>query len=315
MDPLTHLLSGLRAQGAFTLRAQFDPPWAIEVRDDAALTVIAVLSGSVRLRQDGTDEPLQTGDLALIQGATPYVVSDAHGTSPTVRILPGNQCVDLAGRPVAQSMSHGFRTWGNADSGRDALLIGVYESIGEVGRLLTRALPAAFIVREESRVSDVVALMEREIALDAPGQSGLLDRLLDVVLVGAVRSYALRAGASPISALTTRDALVGTALELMHAELARGWTLDSLARATGGSRATLNRRFKTTIGQPPMAYLTTIRLAMAADLLREPGTTVAQAAHAVGYATPFALSAAFKRQLGLSPRDYRTANAADRGAG
>lgn len=58
-----------------------------------------------------------------------------------MRILPGNRCVDLAGSPVAESMSHGLRTWGNAGPGSDALLIGVYSSVGEVGRLLASALP------------------------------------------------------------------------------------------------------------------------------------------------------------------------------
>lgn len=315
MDPLAHLLGGLHAEGAFTLRAQFDPPWGIDVRDEAALTLIAVLSGSARLRHAGRDELLRAGDLALVQGAQPYVVSDAAGSSPTVRILPDNRCVDLAGRPVTESMSHGLRTWGNAGSGEDALLIGVYQSIGEVGRLLTRALPAALVVREERHVSDVVALMEREIAWDAPGQLSLLDRLLDVVLVGAVRSYAVRASGSPISYLTTRDALVAAALELMHGRLAHPWTLDSLARAAGGSRATLNRRFRAEIGQAPMSHLAGLRLATAADLLRDPEITIASAAHEVGYATPFALSTAFKRHFGVSPRDYRAEAAAGDGGG
>ena len=305
MDPLTHLLGGLRAQGAFTLRAQFDPPWGLSVRDGAALTVIATLTGRATLCHGGSEEQLQAGDLALVQGTQPYVVSDAHGSAPTVRILPDNRCVDLEGRPIAESMSHGLRTWGNASSGTDALLIGVYQSVGEVGRLLTRALPAALVVRGENQVSDVVALMEREIAWDGPGQLSLLDRLLDVVLVGTVRSYAARSNGSLLSWLTTPDTVVGTALELMHERLAHGWTLDSLARAANASRATLTRRFTAEIGRPPISYLTSLRLATAADLLRTSEATLAAVAHEVGYATPFALSTAFKRQFGLSPRSYR----------
>lgn len=287
------------------MRAQFEPPWAIDVRDDAAMTVIAVLSGQVQLRHGTRDEPLNAGDVALVQGGRPYIVSDRDGSSPSVRILPGNQCVDLAGHPVAESMSHGLRTWGNARSGKDALLIGAYGSIGKVGRLLVQALPEAVVTRNESAVSGAVSLMEREIARAAPGQASLLDRLLDVVLVGAVRSYAVQSDATALSYLTTQDTLVGSALESMHERLAHRWTVASLAHAAHTSRATLNRRFRAAIGTAPMTYLTNLRLAMAADLLCDPSVTVASVAHDVGYATPFALSAALKRRFGLSPREFR----------
>jgi AraC-like DNA-binding protein len=307
VDPLADLLAGPRARGAFTLRAQFETPWSIDVQDDAPLTVIAVLTGTARLRLDGVDEPLRPGDVAVVQGPQAYVVSDGQGTAPTVQILPGNHCVDLDGRPVAESMSHGLRTWGNAAGGDDVLLIGVYSSVGEVGRLLTQALPPWLLVRGDSHVGEVIRLMGREIALDAPGQGSLLDRLLDVVLVSAIRSYATEAPGPSGSWLTTRDPLVTAALDLMHEDPTRRWTLESLARAIRGSRATLSRRFAAEVGEPPMGHLTRLRLAMAADLLSDPETTVASAARSVGYATPFALSAAFKRQFGASPSEYRRA--------
>lgn len=303
MDPLIDLLEGPRARGAFTLRAQFDPPWGIDVRDDAPLAVVAVLTGSARLGRDG-DEPLVPGDVAVVQGFGPYEVTDGAGTAPTVRILPGNECVDLAGRPVAESMSHGLRTWGNAGAGRDVLLIGVYPSVGEVGRLLVRALPPRLVVRGDQHVAGVVALMSREVALDAPGQGALLDRLLDVLLVSAIRAHAGQA--SGRSWLTVRDPLVTHALTLLHEEPARGWTLDALAGAVGWSRATLSRRFGAEVGESPMGYLTRLRLAKGADLLlSDREATVASVAGRVGYATPFAFSAAFKRHFGASPRDFR----------
>ena len=144
-----------------------------------------------------------------------------------------------------------------------------------VGRLLTRALPPWLVVRGDDHLGRVVALMGREIALDAPGQGSLLDRLLDVVLVSAIRSYATETPGRPGSWLTTRYPLVTAALELLHDDPARGWTLDSLARAVRGSRATLSRRFAAEVGEPPMGHLTRLRLALAADLLSDPEATVA----------------------------------------
>jgi len=49
-----------------------------------------------------------------------------------------------------------------------------------------------------------------------------------------------------------------------------------------------------------------VRLALAADLLRSSEATIAAVAKQVGYATPFALSSAFKRAYGVSPNTYRS---------
>ena len=56
-----------------------------------------------------------------------------------------------------------------------------------------------------------------------------------------------------------------------------------------------------------MTFLTGWRIALAADLLLEPGATVGSVAHEVGYGSPFALSTAFKRVRGVSPQQHRAA--------
>jgi AraC-like DNA-binding protein len=81
----------------------------------------------------------------------------------------------------------------------------------------------------------------------------------------------------------------------------------SLAREIGVSRATLARRFNELVGEPPMTFLAGWRIALAADLLLEPGATIASVADQVGYSSPFALSTAFKRLRGISPQQHRTA--------
>jgi AraC-like DNA-binding protein len=83
------------------------------------------------------------------------------------------------------------------------------------------------------------------------------------------------------------------------------WTVANLAAAAGISRATFARRFTALVGEPPIAFLTAWRVALAADLLETSEATIAAVAHRVGYSTPFALSAAFKRVNGVSPAAYR----------
>jgi AraC-like DNA-binding protein len=92
--------------------------------------------------------------------------------------------------------------------------------------------------------------------------------------------------------------------------VAHPWTVAALATEAGVSRALLARRFTELVGRPPMTYLTNLRLALAADQLLEPGTTIGAVAQEVGYGSAFALSAAFKRVRGVSPKAHRQARAA-----
>jgi AraC-like DNA-binding protein len=91
----------------------------------------------------------------------------------------------------------------------------------------------------------------------------------------------------------------------MYDNPAHPWTVANLAAAVRSSRAAFARRFVEQVGEPPIAFLTGWRLALAADLLRADGATIASVARHVGYGTPFALSSAFKRAYGVSPNAHR----------
>lgn len=134
----------------------------------------------------------------------------------------------------------------------------------------------------------------------------VLDRLLDLVLVAVQRWwFAERQSAGPPWYQAHADPVVGQALRLMENDPAADWTVARLAGATGLSRAAFARRFSELVGESPMTFLTGWRLALAADLHIEPGATVAAVSRRVGYATPFAFSAAFERVHGVSPHQHR----------
>ena len=138
----------------------------------------------------------------------------------------------------------------------------------------------------------------------------MLDRLLDLLLIATLRAWFDRPGGdAPAWYRAQSDEIVGPALRLIYDDPARRWTVASLASEVGVSRAALARRFTELVGDPPMTFLTEWRLSLAADLLREPGATLGSVAHQVGYGSPYALSTAFKRSRGISPRDHRLAAA------
>ncbi|QYG91042.1 helix-turn-helix domain-containing protein [Iamia sp. SCSIO 61187] len=193
-----------------------------------------------------------------------------------------------------------------ADPDGVAMIVGTYERAGEVSRRLLDALPALAVVRDGPTTRPLVALLAGEVVRDEPGQEAVLDRLLDLLLVTAVRAWFARPEAgAPAWYRAHDDPVVGHALRLLHDDPSAPWTVASLAREVGVSRATLARRFADEVGETPIAYLTEWRLALAADLLREPDATVAGVARQVGYGTGFALSAAFSRVRGISPSEHR----------
>ncbi|HSA52377.1 MAG TPA: AraC family transcriptional regulator [Yinghuangia sp.] len=307
MDALAGLLDGPRAQGAFLLRSLLDPPWSMRIQDEAPLTLVSMVRGDAWIVPDGGDPVrLAVGDVAIVRGPDPYLVADDPATPPQIIIHPGQVCTTPEGVEVAGLMSLGVRSFGNSADGRTILLTGTYTMEGEISRRLLDALPALVLVRESEWDCPIIPLLADEIVKDEPGQEAVLDRLLDLLLIAVLRAWFARPEAeAPAWFRANSDPVVGRALRMLHNNPAHPWTVANLAGAVGVSRAALARRFADLLGEPPMTYLTSWRLALAADLLREPDATIGAVAVQVGYGSPFALSTAFKRVRGMSPKEFR----------
>lgn len=304
MDSLAGLLDGPRARDAFLLRGLFEPPWAIRVEDEAPLTVLALISGEAVVHTADDTRRLSSGALAIVRGPAPYTVDDGLDTPVQAVIEPGQICTTPPGLPPTMTML-GTRSWGNRADGSTVLLVGTYQLRSEISRRLLSALPELLVLPPDPGTGRLVAYLAEEVVADEPGQEAVLDRLLDLLLIAGLRSWFARPEAGTGWYRAHGDPVVRAALKLLQDDPARPWTIASLATATGCSRAALARRFTELVGEPPMTFLTHWRLTLAADLLREPEATVASVARQVGYGSAFALSTAFKRVRGISPRDHR----------
>ncbi|MGH9277773.1 MAG: AraC family transcriptional regulator [Acidimicrobiales bacterium] len=307
MDALAGLLEGPRARGAFALRVVMDPPWSVRVQDRAPLSVVAMVRGEAWIIGDGR-KPVQMGpgDIAITRGPDPFTYADDPATSPQVVIHPGQRCTTPDGAGMRQAMDLGVRTWGNRLDGSAMMLVGTYQQRTEIGQRLFDALPDLLVLPHDAWDSPLVGLLADEMARDEPGQEAVLDRLVDLLVIAVLRAWFSRPeGEAPAWYRAYGDPVVGPALRMLQNNPEHPWTVAGLASEVGVSRAALARRFTELVGEPPMAFLTGWRLALAADLLREPDATIGAVASQVGYGSPFALSTAFKRERGLSPRDHR----------
>ncbi len=314
MDPLTSLLDGARARGAFLLQTVQNPPWSVQVQDRAPLSIVTVVQGAPWVVPSAGDAVrLHAGDIAMMRGPDAFTFTDDPRTPVQVVVHPGPRRTTTTGAELSETADMGVRTWVNKPpcdakaKGSAVLLIGKFQRPGEVAARLFSALPPLLVIPSTAHTeSALVSLLAEETVRDEPGQDLVLDRLLDLLLVAALRSWFTRPDTqAPAQYRAHGDPVVGPVLRLIHSRPAHFWTVAALAAHTGVSRATLARRFTDLVGTPPIAYLTEWRIGLAADLFLESDATIESVAHQIGFGSAFALSTAFKRARGISPQQHR----------
>lgn len=316
MDALGDLLRDVRARGSLYGSSTLTAPWLLSFVDGAPLTLCSVLQGSGWVIPAGqAPERIVAGEMMIIRGPAPFTFVDEVGTHAEI-IECGVQCATEDDGGTLHRLG-----WNDplplGDDEATVMVAAAYPIHGEIGRRLLGALPVVVRVDAGGAAGAVRDLVAIEVAVDAPGQQIVLDRLLDWMLVCSLREWFERPGTdAPAWYSAHRDPVVGRALKILHAEPATSWTVASIADQVGVSRATLAKRFKELVDETPMAYLTRWRMTLAADLLTSSTTdTIAAIARTVGYADAFTFSAAFKRIRGVSPSMYRNIIASSGTAG
>jgi AraC-like DNA-binding protein len=320
VDALASLLNDVRANGALFGQSIMRPPWSVRFSDGAALTMLVMVQGQAWVHPDATvndvggdaaGDPvrIRVGDVAIVVGEAPFSIADSPDRSLPARYTvrePG-QCVSDDGTVVQAALKLGVRTCDEPDDGSAVVLTGSYHVKGPVSQRLLGALPRLVVVRDEGEMCPLMDVTFAEIGRDKPGQQAVLDRLLDLLLLTTLREWFDRPETdTPSWYRALSDPIVGPALRLIHGTPERPWTVATLADHVAVSRATLARRFTELMGEPPMLYLRSWRLSLAADLLQRTNATVDAVAQQVGYVNGYSLSVAFKRVLGTRPSAYRS---------
>ncbi|MET0475823.1 MAG: AraC family transcriptional regulator [Mycobacterium sp.] len=314
MDVFDDLIRGVRANGSLFGSSTMVPPFALHFVDGAPLTLCTAVAGAGWIvPAQGQPEPLRAYDTVVVRGPATFTFLDELDTA-----AEPVACGEFCATPERGGTRHrlGWHDDHDKPSGATTLIVGAYPVRGEISRRLLEALPVVLRVDAGGTGDPVLDHLAAEVAVDAPGQQVVLDRLLDWMLVCTLREWFDRPGGEPPAWWAApRDPVVGDALRLLHADPAAPWTVASLADRGGVSRSTLAKRFADLVGEPPLTYLTGWRMTVAADLLVEQeGMTVANVARAVGYSDPFGFSAAFKRVRGVNPSEFRRAARGDAAA-
>ena len=302
MDVLSDVVEMTRTGPPLSLRVEIRSPWALRSPESAGAAFHVVLQGACWLLLDGSPPlALGPGDIVLLPRGASHVVADDPRTPPVdVPCLDGSTPIETASL--------------GGQGARSLLLSGGYRLDWSRPHPLLAALPEVLHVpadpgRHQS-LRRAIALLGEELESGRPGRGAILSALIDAMFPLIVRAWIdndppCQEGDWPL-ALT--DPAIAGALEEIHADPQRDWTVESLAHEAGLSRAAFARRFAGVVGEPPLAYLTRWRMTVAGRLLRESDMTLAAVARRVGYTSEFAFAKAFKRAYGIAPGAYRRAS-------
>jgi AraC-like DNA-binding protein len=314
MDPFSQVLKALRLESGVFLDADFTAPWCVDpspgrqsrrILPSAEHVAIyhLLVEGSCRARlsSDGAPIELAAGDLILFPHGDRHLLgSDVHRAP-----LPAETLVSASPEGGLARIVHG----GGGE--RTRFICGYLACDSRLCRPMMGALPRMLRVPlgDNSSASWLIGTLQHAVEESrAPraGTDAVLTKLSELTFVEALRRYLETIPEQERSWLAgLRDAHVSRVLGLMHGEPARQWTVDDLGRAAGLSRSALAERFGLLIGEPPMQYLTRLRLALGARALKEGSEPVIHVAQQVGYESEAAFNRAFKRGFGMPPAAWR----------
>ena len=325
VDTLSDVLRAVRLKGAIFFDVETAAPWVAEA-PPAKLVAPAVMPGIEHVIEyhvitsgscwasivgDSQEPPLQiaAGDVVAFPQGDAHVLSSAPGMRGSVELSLFRGPEVAAGLPLLLNLDGG-------GSERTHVVCGFLGCDSRPFNPLLDALPRVLhlshtVTARSAWLMQFTRFAVMETKEKRQGASSMLSRLGEIMFVELVRNHveALPDGAKGWLA-GLKDRHVGRALNVLHKQPARAWTIDQLAKEAGLSRSALAERFATYVGVPPMQYLQKWRLQLAASSLLEGTANIATIATKVGYESEAAFSRAFKKTVGMPPAEWRNSRIA-----
>ncbi|WP_418132738.1 AraC family transcriptional regulator [Variovorax sp. 375MFSha3.1] len=295
VDPLSQVIALLKPRAVFSKVISGAGRWGVRYTQFGLPSFCALLEGSCLLSVDGAATlTLTAGDFVLLPTTPGFTMTSLEPGTP-VPIDARKAAMDTSGSEIR----HGTR--GGRPEVR--MLGGYFEFDSPDSAMLVSLFPAVLHVRGSQKLP-LLTQMVREESLDRrPGRELVLTRLVEVLLVEALRTTSGEE-APPGLLRGLADKRLAAAFRHMHGDPARGWTVEQLARKSALSRSAFFDRFSRAVGMPPMEYLLSWRMALAKQLLRGDELAIAEVAERVGYGSASTFSTAFSRHVGQPPGKF-----------
>jgi len=291
MDPLSDIIALLRPSAAVSKPISGRGRWGVRYRSYHAPAFTIILAGEAWIEIAGRF-PLRLGqgDFLLLPMTPAFTLCSEPGVMP------------VPVEPQSDAVRHGEQ-----DGEPDFIALGGSFAFEQANApLLLDLLPPLILIPASegrtTRFGRLIALLAEECAADHPGKELIMQRMLEVLLVEALRWRGIGADNAPVGLLTgLRDPALARALRAIHANVRESWTVAGLARIAGMSRSAFAARFGEALGYAPIEYLARWRMALAKDALIGGTKSLDRIADEIGYESASAFSTAFRRRLGCPP--------------
>jgi AraC-like DNA-binding protein len=301
MDPLADVITLLRPRAAGAKILQGAGRWGVRRSQVAYAGFGLVLEGECWLAVDG-HEPLRlaTDDFVLMPASPGFTIASDLAC----------EVISLDAQVVVACQDSEAR-YGDPDLEADFKQLGGIFQFDAVNRsLLGGLLPTLVHIQASDpaagRLKRTIDLIVEEALADRPGRDLVVDRLIEVLLVEALRfrTESVDAIGQPGLLVGLADPLLARALRRLHSNVAHAWSVEELAREAGLSRSAFSERFSQKVGVPPMQYLIDWRIALAKAMLQRDSPPLEVVAAAIGYQSASAFSTAFRREVGSPPSHF-----------
>lgn len=303
MDLLTDILHSLRLRGNLYFRTDLSEPWGIYVAADRNIARFhVVISGQCWLKIGEDTEPflLSEGDLAIVPHGNSHYLTDAPQTPS---------------RPLEEVLNEqkfsgeGILLYGGGGS-TTSLVCGFFSFDDDVFHPLIETLPRKIHLKGSETLDfiwldTVMKFIGSESNANDLGSRAIMERLSEILFIQVIRAYSTIARENVGYLAALGDESLKRALQRMHREPEKKWTLEKLSRTAGLSRSAFAEKFKTVMGMSPMLYLTRWRMSLAKIALREGNVSIVEIAEQIGYQSDSAFITAFKREFNTSPSLFR----------
>ncbi len=309
------VLGDLRVSGSVVMNRQYQSPWGICVADAQQLNCLLNVPSSVtvvpfHLVHKGQFEftPLH-GEKKIISAGEMIICTNGQGHtmqqgSPTKKatfnaILNGQENVAL---PVGEQ-------------GETHIICGAFLLHNTRLNPLISALPQTLHLQtkvdsidksQTSTLPSLFKLLVNEVEHSRSGQSYMLERQLEMLYAESIRAH-LQQNPQAFGGWlqAVNDPRLGEALNHIHNHLEDELSVPILAKVVNISASRFSACFKELIGQPPMIYITQVRMQKAERLLRETTMAINEITYQCGYGSLAAFNRAFNKFFSVAPSKWR----------
>ena len=309
MDPLTHILRSTRFRSPLIADLRLGIDVSLGLPHQPGIPFHYVVEGSCRLECQRQSVQLEAGDFVMLPRWPDYRLGTGRGIE-RIEIMDFAEQEGLAADYLQTGIDRALLTVIGGATAIARLLSGIVTLAGQENGPLMRNLPEITLVRNakaqnEAWMAAAIDLVSVEGSAPAPGFGAVAERIIELIFVMTLRRSLLESAHEKGWILGLADPTISRALDAIHAEPARHWTLRDIAAACGRSRSGFAEHFRATMEETPFAYLARLRMHLASGMVEEGRRSIADVGASLGYRSSHAFARAFAETFGETPAQYR----------